>query len=60
MRGVFILTALIFTGTAMATEEPKFTILEKEPPFEVRAYAPMIVAEVQVEGGFGWGIKPGL
>lgn len=50
MRGVFILMALIFTGATMATEEPKFTILEKEPPFEVRAYAPMIVAEVQVEG----------
>ena len=50
MRGVFILMALTFTGVAMATEEPKFTILEKEPPFEVRSYAPMIVAEVQVEG----------
>jgi hypothetical protein len=50
MRGVFILMALIFTGAVMATEEPKFTILEKEPPFEVRAYAPMIVAEVQVDG----------
>ena len=34
----------------MATEEPKYTVLEKEPPFEVRVYAPMIVAEVQVEG----------
>ena len=34
----------------MATEEPKYTVLEKEPPFEIRAYAPMIVAEVQVEG----------
>ena len=50
MRDAFILIALVFTGVAMATEEPKFTILEKEPPFEVRAYAPMIVAEVQVEG----------
>lgn len=34
----------------MATEEPKYTVLEKEPPFEIRVYAPMIVAEVQVEG----------
>ena len=34
----------------MATEEPKYTVLEKEPPFEVRSYAPMIVAEVQVNG----------
>lgn len=34
----------------MATEEPKYTVLETEPPFEIRSYAPMIVAEVQVEG----------
>ncbi|MBU3616989.1 heme-binding protein [Polynucleobacter sp. JS-Polo-80-F4] len=34
----------------MATEEPKYSVLEKEPPFEVRAYASMIVAEVQVDG----------
>ena len=34
----------------MATEEPKYTVLEKESPFEIRSYAPMIVAEVQVEG----------
>ena len=34
----------------MATEEPKYSVLEKEPPFEVRSYAPMIIAEVQVDG----------
>ena len=34
----------------MATEEPKYSVLEKEPPFEIRSYGPMIVAEVQVEG----------
>lgn len=34
----------------MATEEPKYTVLEKESPFEIRSYAPMIVAEVQVDG----------
>lgn len=34
----------------MATEEPKYSILEKEPPFEIRAYEPVIVAEVQVDG----------
>jgi SOUL heme-binding protein len=42
--------ALTFTGVAMATEEPKYSVLEKEPPFEIRSYEPMIVAEVQVEG----------
>ena len=34
----------------MAIEEPKYSVLEKTPPFELRAYAPMILAEVQVEG----------
>ncbi|MBU3632449.1 heme-binding protein [Polynucleobacter sp. es-GGE-1] len=34
----------------MAIEEPKYSVLEKAPPFELRSYAPMILAEVQVEG----------
>lgn len=34
----------------MATEEPKYIVLEKSEPFEVRSYAPLIVAEVRVEG----------
>jgi hypothetical protein len=42
--------AFTFAGALMATEEPKFSILEKTPPFELRSYAPMILAEVQVEG----------
>ena len=50
LKGVLISIALTFIGAAMATEEPKYSVLEKEPPFEVRSYAPMIVAEVQVEG----------
>jgi hypothetical protein len=49
-KGIFIAIALTFIGAAMATEEPKYSVVEKEPPFEVRAYAPMIVAEVQVDG----------
>ena len=50
VRNVLLLIALTFTGAAMAIEEPQFTILEKTPPFELRAYAPMILAEVKVEG----------
>jgi hypothetical protein len=49
-KGVLIAITLTFVGAAMATEEPKYSVLEKEAPFEVRSYAPMIVAEVQVEG----------
>jgi hypothetical protein len=50
LKGALFLFAFTFVGAAMATEEPKYTVLEKEPPFEVRSYAPMIVAEVQVNG----------
>jgi hypothetical protein len=34
----------------MATEEPKYLLLEKSESFELRAYAPLIVAEVKVDG----------
>ncbi|QWE17689.1 heme-binding protein [Polynucleobacter sp. AP-Nino-20-G2] len=34
----------------MATEEPKYTVLQKSEPFELRVYAPLILAEVSVTG----------
>jgi hypothetical protein len=34
----------------MATEEPQFSIIEKSEPFELRSYAPQLIAEVKVEG----------
>lgn len=37
-------------GTAMATEEPAFTVTQRGDAFEVRAYAPTIVAETLVQG----------
>jgi hypothetical protein len=49
-KSVLVFIALTLTGAVMATEEPKYAVLEKQPPFEIRSYAPMIVAEVQVEG----------
>jgi hypothetical protein len=50
IRPSILLMVLIFTGNAMAIEEPKYLVLEKTPPFELRSYAPMILAEVRVEG----------
>ncbi|WP_251366936.1 heme-binding protein [Polynucleobacter sp. MG-Unter2-18] len=44
------LTSILIASTVMATEEPKFSIIEKSEPFELRAYAPQLVAEVKVEG----------
>jgi SOUL heme-binding protein len=49
-RSILLAMTLTFTGAAMATEEPQFSVLEKTPPFELRSYAPMILAEVKVEG----------
>jgi hypothetical protein len=49
-RSILLAITLTFTGAVMATEEPQFSVLEKTPPFELRSYAPMILAEVKVEG----------
>lgn len=41
---------LLFANMAMATEEPKYNVIEKSGDFELREYAPMVVAETLVEG----------
>jgi len=41
---------LFFIGTVMATEEPKYTVIQKSAFFELRAYAPKIIAETTVAG----------
>ena len=50
MRVLAFLTSILIASTVMATEEPKFTVIEKSEPFELRTYAPQLVAEVKVEG----------
>ena len=50
MRVLIFLTCILIASTAMATEEPKYVLLEKSEPFELRAYAPLLVAEVKVDG----------
>lgn len=51
--GLRILCAVfifLFTSTAMAIEEPKYTVLENSGAFELRTYAQRIVAETLVDG----------
>jgi hypothetical protein len=45
---------------AMATEEPKFELVERAGAFELRRYGPMIVAETWVEGSLGEGSSEGF
>ena len=44
------ITLLLSAGKAMATEEPKYSLIEKDGAFEVRAYDSKLIAEVVVEG----------
>ena len=45
-----VITLLFSADKAMATEEAKYTLIEKDGAFEVRAYDSKIIAEVMVEG----------
>jgi hypothetical protein len=47
---VFFITLLCSASKAMATEEPKYALLEKDRAFELRAYDSKIIAEVMLEG----------
>ena len=42
--------SLLVSLPLMALEEPKYTVIESASPFELRQYAPMIIAEVTVDG----------
>ncbi len=45
-------TLLLLTGAAMATEEAEYRLVMQDGDFELRDYAPQIVAEVVVKGEF--------
>ena len=47
----FLLTlSVLWMGNAMAIEEPTFQVLVSDGSFEIRQYAPMLIAETLVEG----------
>lgn len=50
---VWLAAALLLTGArAMATEEPRYQILQQTEDYELRRYEPYRVAEVEVRGTF--------
>ncbi len=44
----------------MATEEPKYRVLEKSGDFELREYAPMVIAETLVDGNLDEASRAGF
>ncbi|MEY3427396.1 MAG: hypothetical protein RIS60_748 [Pseudomonadota bacterium] len=50
LRTLFLLIAFTMGQPAMAIEEPAFKIVLKAEAFEVRQYAPFLIAETVVEG----------
>ncbi len=45
-----VIVAALLTGNAMAVEEAKYTVVLNEDSFEVRQYAPHVLAETVVDG----------
>jgi len=55
-----LLLLLAIADTAMAIEQPRYSVELREPPFEVRDYAPAIVAEVHVTGDRNEAVSAGF
>ena len=49
---IVLLTLVLGGSNIMAIEKAKYDIIESEPDFEIRQYAPQIVAETMVKGDF--------
>lgn len=47
---VVLWAGLFLTSSVMATEEPKYQVLEQQGDFELRLYQPMLIAETWVTG----------
>ena len=50
--GLLTTLSLLATSTSMAIEEPSFRLLERDGAFELREYAPYLVAETSVQADF--------
>ena len=63
MRNIILTLCLLLTligGPALAIEQPKFQTESKDGRFELRRYAPYVVAEVEVSGDQGQAVQAGF
>jgi hypothetical protein len=51
--GVVILAAVLWGPIVSNVEQPKYQVIERDGDIEIRDYAPMIIAEVDVSGERG-------
>lgn len=59
MRWLFLLFVFICEAS-MAIEEPRYTVIDSDPPFERRLYAAFVVAETQLDGDFDAASRSGF
>ena len=52
MRIISFIFFIIYSNLIMATDEPEFKTILKDGKFEIREYAPKIIAQVEVFGDF--------
>ena len=52
MRIISFIFFIIYSNLIMATDEPEFKTILKDDKFEIREYAPKIIAQVEVFGDF--------
>ena len=57
---LLIITILFSSNYLMATEEPDFNLIYKKENFEIREYAPKILAQIAVDGDFSAASKKGF
>ena len=55
-----VLFLMLYSGASMAIEEPKYDVIEQSGDFELRAYAPKIVAETLVSGSLDKASRAGF
>ncbi|MEA2048231.1 MAG: heme-binding protein [Campylobacterota bacterium] len=47
-----MLLSILLQGALMAIEEPKYSVIQKNDTYEIRNYAPYVVAQTEVSGRF--------